>query len=197
MPAVRPAPPAARRPPGQARRSSVPDEQRHAAAAEPARPGQPGQRRHGPDRRRAARRRSGAGPPRPWQRWPRWWAATHAFGSTGAKPACCWPRTRPAGWRCSTSCVPPRCRSWSSSTPASPTAGIRRGCGTFPSSDSAGRLVVASGERSRDLAVRLRYAGVEHLHEPDPVAAILAAGAPSVDVVANYTSFQALRARLA
>jgi UDP-N-acetylmuramyl tripeptide synthase len=61
----------------------------------------------------------------------------------------------------------------------------------------AGRLVVASGERSRDLAVRLHYAGVEHLHEPDPVAAIGAAGAPAVDVVANYTSFQALRARLA
>src|SRR4029077_18341247 len=30
----------------------------------------------------------------------------------------------------------------------------------------AGRLVVASGERSRDLAVRLRYAGVEHIHAP-------------------------------
>jgi hypothetical protein len=29
------------------------------------------------------------------------------------------------------------------------------------------------------------------------VAAIAAAGAPSVDVVANYTSFQTLRARLA
>ena len=62
----------------------------------------------------------------------------------------------------------------------------------------AGRLVVASGERSRDLAVRLRYAGVEHLHEPDPVAAIAGRrGCQSVDVVANYTSFQALRARLA
>jgi UDP-N-acetylmuramyl tripeptide synthase len=61
----------------------------------------------------------------------------------------------------------------------------------------AGRLVVATGERSRDLAVRLHYAGVEHRHQPDPVAAIAAAGAESVDVVANYTSFQALRARLA
>ena len=61
----------------------------------------------------------------------------------------------------------------------------------------AGRLVVASGERARDLAVRLRYASVEHGLEPDPVAAIAAAGGPSVDVVANYTSFQSLRARLA
>ena len=60
-----------------------------------------------------------------------------------------------------------------------------------------GRLVVATGERSRDLAVRLGYAEVEHLHEPDLVRALGAAGAPSVDVVANYTSFQQLRTRLA
>lgn len=59
-----------------------------------------------------------------------------------------------------------------------------------------GRLVVASGERSRDLAVRLRYAEVEHRHEPDLVRAIAAAGAPEVDVVANYTSFQELRSLL-
>jgi hypothetical protein len=38
---------------------------------------------------------------------------------------------------------------------------------------------------------------VHHLHEPDPVKAIVAADAPSVEVVANYTSFQTLRARLA
>jgi UDP-N-acetylmuramyl tripeptide synthase len=59
-----------------------------------------------------------------------------------------------------------------------------------------GRLVVATGERSRDLAVRLRYAGVEHLHEPDLVRAIAAAGSAEVDVVANYTSFQQIRVRL-
>jgi UDP-N-acetylmuramyl tripeptide synthase len=59
-----------------------------------------------------------------------------------------------------------------------------------------GRLVVASGERSRDLAVRLRYASVEHRREPDPVAAIAATGSASIDVVANYTAFQSLRARL-
>jgi UDP-N-acetylmuramyl tripeptide synthase len=59
-----------------------------------------------------------------------------------------------------------------------------------------GRLVVATGERSRDLAVRLRYAEVEHVHERDLVAAIAAAGAPDVDVVANYTSFQQLRTAL-
>jgi UDP-N-acetylmuramyl tripeptide synthase len=60
-----------------------------------------------------------------------------------------------------------------------------------------GRLVVATGERSRDLAVRLRYAEVDHVHEPDLVRAIAAAGARDVDVVANYTSFQQLRNRLA
>jgi UDP-N-acetylmuramyl tripeptide synthase len=60
----------------------------------------------------------------------------------------------------------------------------------------AGRTVMASGERGRDIAVRLRYAGVDHRLEPDPVAAIAASGVPSVDVVANYTSFQALRTRL-
>jgi lipid II isoglutaminyl synthase (glutamine-hydrolysing) len=60
-----------------------------------------------------------------------------------------------------------------------------------------GRLVVATGERSRDLAVRLRYAGVEHVHQPDLSRAVAAAPAPSVDVVANYTSFQQLRTRFA
>lgn len=60
----------------------------------------------------------------------------------------------------------------------------------------AGRFVVATGERAWDLAVRLRYAEVDHVCEPDLVRAVTAAGAPSVDVVANYTSFQQLRARL-
>lgn len=59
------------------------------------------------------------------------------------------------------------------------------------------RVVVASGDRSRDLAVRLHYADVEHVHEPDPIAAIAAAKASSVDAVANYTAFQDVRARLA
>jgi UDP-N-acetylmuramyl tripeptide synthase len=59
-----------------------------------------------------------------------------------------------------------------------------------------GRFVVATGERSRDLAVRLHYAEVEHLREADLIKAIEAAPAGSVDVVANYTSFQQLRARL-
>jgi UDP-N-acetylmuramyl tripeptide synthase len=61
----------------------------------------------------------------------------------------------------------------------------------------AGRVVVATGERSRDLAVRLHYAGVQHRHEPDPQLAIASAastGANQVEVVANYTAFQAISA---
>jgi UDP-N-acetylmuramyl tripeptide synthase len=59
-----------------------------------------------------------------------------------------------------------------------------------------GRLVVATGERSRDLAVRLHYAEVEHRDEPDPIAAIRSVAAPDVDVVANYTSFQTISTRV-
>jgi hypothetical protein len=72
---------------------------------------------------------------------------------------------------------------------------------------------VATGERSRDLAVRLRYAGVEYLRVPDLVEAVSAAGSaataapdrdtglggsgrPHIDVVANYTAFHQLAARL-
>lgn len=71
----------------------------------------------------------------------------------------------------------------------------------------AGRLVFATGERWRDLAVRLHYAGVEHVVEPDMLEALLDAGkrqagprrggpAGVVDVVANYTAFQTMRKAL-
>ena len=60
----------------------------------------------------------------------------------------------------------------------------------------AGRLVLASGERCLDLAVRLRHAGVAHVIEPDARAALARAGAAHVDFVGNYTAFQDLRARL-
>jgi UDP-N-acetylmuramyl tripeptide synthase len=68
----------------------------------------------------------------------------------------------------------------------------------------AGRVVIASGERGRDLAVRLHYAEVDHLLVLDPVEAVAAAGraaldaglAPAIDAVGNYTTFQILRARL-
>ncbi len=66
-----------------------------------------------------------------------------------------------------------------------------------------GRLVVATGERGLDLAVRLHYADVDQRYVADPVEAVevatdaaRSAGLREIDVVANYTSFQALRARL-
>jgi UDP-N-acetylmuramyl tripeptide synthase len=62
-----------------------------------------------------------------------------------------------------------------------------------------GRLVVATGERGRDLAVRLRYADVEHVfvdgYRP-AVAAAAASGASAIDLAANYTAFQDARAAL-
>jgi len=67
----------------------------------------------------------------------------------------------------------------------------------------AGRRVVAAGERASDLAVRLRYAEVDHHVAPDPVEAVVGAarearrgGHSGLDVVANYTSFQTLRGAL-
>jgi UDP-N-acetylmuramyl tripeptide synthase len=57
-----------------------------------------------------------------------------------------------------------------------------------------GRHAVATGERSRDVALRLKYAGVEHHRVDDPAAALRAAasGGP-VEVLANYTAFQTYR----
>lgn len=51
-----------------------------------------------------------------------------------------------------------------------------------------GKRVAASGERALDVAVRLDYGGVEHVVEPDPLAA--ATGLPGeVHIVASYTQF--------
>jgi lipid II isoglutaminyl synthase (glutamine-hydrolysing) len=60
-----------------------------------------------------------------------------------------------------------------------------------------GRHVVATGERGLDLAVRLHYAEVGHSREPDLLSAVRAAGGAEVDVVANYTAFHQLLARVA
>jgi UDP-N-acetylmuramyl tripeptide synthase len=61
----------------------------------------------------------------------------------------------------------------------------------------AGRRVLATGERFRDLSVRLAYAGVEHTCAEDPLEAVrlAAAGAEGpVDVIGNYTAFHELLA---
>lgn len=63
------------------------------------------------------------------------------------------------------------------------------------------RFVVATGERGRDLAVRLHYAEVDHEFVPDELDAIRRAAARSpsrdVDVAANYSSFQDFRKAVA
>jgi UDP-N-acetylmuramyl tripeptide synthase len=59
----------------------------------------------------------------------------------------------------------------------------------------AGRSVVATGDRFRDLSVRLLYAGVTHRTEPDPVRAVETAADASeaaVDIIGNYTAFHDL-----
>ena len=56
-----------------------------------------------------------------------------------------------------------------------------------------GRSAVATGDRSRDVAVRLRYAGVEHVRVDDLSDAVQAASPGPVEVLANYTAFQAYR----
>lgn len=57
-----------------------------------------------------------------------------------------------------------------------------------------GRFVTATGERSRDMAVRLRYAGVEHQRVDDPAQALRRSGGQGpLEVLANYTAFQQLR----
>jgi UDP-N-acetylmuramyl tripeptide synthase len=63
-----------------------------------------------------------------------------------------------------------------------------------PFEQLAGRQAVATGERSRDVALRLRYAGVECVRVDDPAAALAAASrGGAVEVLANYTAFQVLR----
>jgi lipid II isoglutaminyl synthase (glutamine-hydrolysing) len=59
----------------------------------------------------------------------------------------------------------------------------------------AGRTVIATGDRCRDLSVRLHYGGVRHGTEPVPVRAVTNAADGSdrvVDVIGNYTAFHDL-----
>ena len=60
----------------------------------------------------------------------------------------------------------------------------------------AGRPVAASGERFLDLAVRLHYAGVDCIAEPDPMAAAVGLAGGDVEVVATYSAFVDLVRRL-
>ena len=63
----------------------------------------------------------------------------------------------------------------------------------------AGIPVVVSGERAEDLAVRLRYAGVDFTMVREPLAAVAAARRHPhqvVDLLATYTAFTAVRRHL-
>ena len=61
-----------------------------------------------------------------------------------------------------------------------------------PFEELAGRTVIATGERARDLSVRLSYAEVEHETVPRPLDALRAAPPGTVEVFANYTAFRDL-----
>lgn len=56
-----------------------------------------------------------------------------------------------------------------------------------------GRRVLLTGERAADLAVRLHYADVTYERAETVPAAVRRAGPGLVDVLANYTAFQAAR----
>jgi UDP-N-acetylmuramyl tripeptide synthase len=60
----------------------------------------------------------------------------------------------------------------------------------------AGHTVAASGERALDVAVRLRYAGIDCLVERDVMRAVARIEGPSVTVIASYTQFYGLSRRL-
>lgn len=68
-----------------------------------------------------------------------------------------------------------------------------------PFEQLAGRFIVATGDRGRDLAVRLRYAGVDHVFISDPVNAVQTAAQRAgskdieIDVMGNYSAFQEFR----
>lgn len=60
-----------------------------------------------------------------------------------------------------------------------------------------GRQVVVCGERRLDLAVRLHYGGVTAEVAPTGRSALLGVPVGPVDIIANYTAFNALRGELA
>lgn len=58
------------------------------------------------------------------------------------------------------------------------------------------RRILAGGDRARDLAVRLHYAGLTYeVIGSDVEAALAATGINDLDVIANYTAFQAITRR--
>jgi UDP-N-acetylmuramyl tripeptide synthase len=60
-----------------------------------------------------------------------------------------------------------------------------------------GRRVIVTGERATDMAVRLRYADVDHAVAPSLRAALEEGRAASADVLATYTAFWQVKRALA
>jgi UDP-N-acetylmuramyl tripeptide synthase len=58
-----------------------------------------------------------------------------------------------------------------------------------------GQPVAAAGDRALDVAVRLKYADVDHIVERDPLAAAARLPGDDVDIVSSYTQFSALYRR--
>jgi lipid II isoglutaminyl synthase (glutamine-hydrolysing) len=58
-----------------------------------------------------------------------------------------------------------------------------------------GQPVAAAGERALDVAVRLRYADVDHIVERDPLEAAAKLPGDDVNIVASYTQFSAVYRR--
>ena len=89
---------------------------------------------------------------------------------------------------------PPGRRCCSRSTRRDRTAGTPPGCGTSTTGCSPGGQVLVTGERKVDLAVRLEADGVPFELVDDVEAAIDAVPPGQLDVIANYTAFQQIRA---
>ena len=148
------------------RRSDAP------GAAGVARSVQPGQCPDGGRRRRGVRRRRRAALGRHGGGSRRWPVASRCGPSATCGPDSCWPRTRPDGTSCSTWCA-------GSDAPLVVSINARVADGADPSwlwdvpfERLAGRSVVATGDRCRDLSVRLHYAGVAHSTDADPIQAV-------------------------
>jgi len=68
---------------------------------------------------------------------------------------------------------------------------------TRPGTGRGAARVAVAGEKAHDLGLRLSYADVAHTTLADPLAALDALPPGKVDVIANYTAFRSLAARLA
>jgi len=127
----------------------------------------------------------------------------YATLAVGARRIRLWLAKNPAGWSELLDVMPP------APQPVIVTINANSADGRDPSwlwdvpfEKLRGRVVIATGTRRRDLAVRLLHAGVRHVVIEDPYRgdAPLPPGAsalPVIDCAGTYTAFQSLRLRAA